>query len=471
MIIGSEYNEKYQSLFISYINQEGKTGYLQKKLHKSELFNWMVSQNPTVDKNWDGRYIKRTPSNGKWLSKERIYELIQTKLSKEELNLVYESDFTPSKVYLDIEIQLTSDDFPDPEKALMPVNLITFCNNNNDCFVLSTMKDPETGKHLNKDEEAQINDEIHKYFKDVKNDKETDRKILDQQFKMNYLYFETEKEMMECFFHRILPKIPVITGWNVINFDWVYLMNRCKRIAVDPFLALPSERVVSKHNKIPIHTAVLDYMDMVMQMKPFKVIENYKLDYFANLSLKVTKLKSNHKSMREAQKYVAEFTKYNIIDVLIVKMLDDKHELLDVALSLSKVAQVEINKVFNPVHITETLICREFLANGQKMAKDGQPENANKSGTYTGAFVMPPIPGHYDLVACYDFASMYPNVQMQFNISPDSFLGKGNMRKDSSDIVTKNGTIFSGKKDSVTRTILDRLYNKRVETKKKMKQL
>jgi len=105
------------------------------------------------------------------------------------------------------------------------------------------------------------------------------------------------------------------------------------------------------------------------------------------------------------------------------------------------------------------------------MAKDGQPENANKSGTYTGAFVMPPIPGHYDYVACYDFASMYPNVQMQFNISPDSFIGVSNSRRKESDILTKNSTLFSGEKDSVTRVILDRLYNKRVETKAKMKQL
>jgi DNA polymerase elongation subunit (family B) len=471
MIIGCEYNQKFQSLLISYINSEGKTGFLQKKLHKSELFNWTISKNPTVDKNWDGRYIKRTPSDGKWLSKERIYELILEKLTKEEIDHIYESDFTPNKSYLDIEIELTSDDFPDPAKAEMPVNLITFCNSNNDCFVLSTMKDPDTGKHLNKDEEAQINLEIHEYFAKVKNIKETDRAILDQKFNINYIHFNTETEMLECFFHKILPKLPVITGWNVINFDWVYLMNRCKRIKVDPFLTLPSQRVVSKHNKIPLHTAVLDYMDMVMQMKPFKVIENYKLDYFANLSLNVTKLKSQHKSMREAQKYVAEFTKYNIIDVLIVKMLDDKHELLDVALSLSKVARVEINKVFNPVHITETLICREFLSKGLKMAKDGQPENANKSGTYTGAFVMPPIPGHYDYVACYDFASMYPNVQMQFNISPDSFLGNSNSRLRDTDILTKNETLFSGEKDSVTRVILNRLYNKRVETKAKMKQL
>jgi DNA polymerase delta subunit 1 len=331
------------------------------------------------------------------------------------------------------------------------------------------MKDPENGTFLSKHQEEEITKQVHEYFKSVKNEK--DASILTQTFNINFLYFNTEKEMMECFFHKVLPKTPLITGWNVINFDWVYLMNRCKNIKVNAFKNLQCEKIVSKHNKIPIHSAVLDYMDMVMQMKPYKVIENYTLDYFANLSLGVTKLKTKHSSMREAQRFVAEFTKYNIIDVLIVKMLDDKHGLLDVALSLSKVANIEVNKVFNPVHITETLICREFLSNGLKMAKDGKPENANKSGTYIGAYVMPPIPGHYKYVACYDFASMYPNVQMQFNISPDSYLGKGNIKLDGTEIPTKNETFFSSKRDSVTRSILNRLYNKRVETKNKMKAL
>lgn len=471
MIVGCEYNEKHNSLFISYYNKDGKTSFLNKKMHKSELFNWNISKRATPNKNWDGRYIDRKTCSGKWLSKERICELMQTKLSKEEYNKIYNSDHVPTKQYLDIEIELTSDDFPEASKAAMPVNLITFCNDKNDCYVLSTMRDPETGKCLSKEDETSINTSVHTYFNNVKNNKESDRKILDQIFNINYIHFNTEKEMMECFFHKILPKLSIITGWNVINFDWIYLMNRCKNIGVDAFLTLPSNRVVSKHNKVPIHTAVLDYMDMVMQMKPYKVIENYKLDYFANLSLGVTKLKSKHKSMREAQKHVSEFTMYNIIDVLIVKMLDDKHELLDVALSLAKVANIEVNKVFNPVHITETLICREFLSRGLKMAKDGKPENANKSGTYTGAYVMPPVPGHYKYVACYDFASMYPNVQMQFNISPDSFLGKGNIKRNGTEIPTKNDTYFDSKNDSVTRTILDRLYNKRVETKKKMKSL
>ena len=471
MIVGCEYNDKTNSLFISYYDRDGKTSFLKKKLHKSELFNWTVTPRATTDKNWDGRYIKRTPCSGKWLSKERVCELIQTKLSKEEYDEVYNNDYIPTKQYLDIEIQLISDDFPEPGKAAMPVNLITFCNSKNDCYVLSTMKDPVTGEHLSKSEEQDINTKVHEYFKSVKNTNEKDVEILTQKFNIKYLHFDTEEEMMKCFFHTILPKTPLITGWNVIKFDWVYLMNRCKNIGVNAFLNLPCEKVLSKHSKIPIHTGVLDYMEMVMQMKPYKVIENYTLDYFANLSLGVTKLKSKHKSMRESQKYIGEFTMYNIIDVLIVKMLDDKHELLDVALSLANVADIEVNKVFNPVHITETLICREFLSKGLKMAKDGKALDANKSDTYAGAFVMPPVPGHFKYVACYDFASMYPNVQMQFNISPDSFLGKGNIKRNGTEIPTKNDTFFDSKQDSVTRTILDRLYNKRVETKKKMKML
>ena len=90
----------YADEFYKFLMAFAKTGFLQKKLHKSELFNWTISKNPTVDKNWDGRYIKRTPSDGKWLSKERIYELILEKLTKEEIDHIYESDFTPNKSLL-----------------------------------------------------------------------------------------------------------------------------------------------------------------------------------------------------------------------------------------------------------------------------------------------------------------------------------------------------------------------------------
>jgi DNA polymerase elongation subunit (family B) len=97
-----------------------------------------------------------------------------------------------------------------------------------------------------------------------------------------------------------------------------------------------------------------------------------------------------------------------------------------------------------------------------------QPEDA----TYAGAFVKEPIPGYYNYVTCYDFKSMYPNIQMQFNISPDSYLGKrGEIKLMGDEISTKNDTYFSAKKDSSVRKILTRLYDERVNTQDQVKKL
>ena len=71
---------------------------------------------------------------------------------------------------------------------------------------------------------------------------------------------------------------------------------------------------------------------------------------------------------------------------------------------------------------------------------------------------------------------MYPNIQMQFNISPDSFLGKLkqvnlSLLEAGSYIITKNDTVFTKKFDSVARVILGGLYNKRAEARTEIKRL
>jgi DNA polymerase elongation subunit (family B) len=68
---------------------------------------------------------------------------------------------------------------------------------------------------------------------------------------------------------------------------------------------------------------------------------------------------------------------------------------------------------------------------------------------------------------------MYPNIQIQFNISPDSYGGKIKAGQEPTidQILTKNDTLFTKKYDSAARTILTRLYNGRVDTKDDMKKL
>ena len=194
MIISTEFNSDDSTLMISYYDETGNIAFIKKPIQSADLFNWMLTPNPTEFRNWDNRYLKK--AQNKWLNRFRLEELTQTRLTPDELAKVY-SDLSPKKYYLDIEIQLTSQDFPDPAKALMPVNLITFVNEDNVCFVLSTMKD------LSNKTVSTMQDEVNDYFK-----------AHSQIFSIKYVYFEKEEDMLNMFFHKALPKIPfsVITS-------------------------------------------------------------------------------------------------------------------------------------------------------------------------------------------------------------------------------------------------------------------
>jgi DNA polymerase elongation subunit (family B) len=450
MIVSTEFNSDDSTLVVSYYDETGNIAFIKKPIQQHDLFNWVLTPNPTEFRNWDNRFLKKSPN--KWLSRFRLEELTQSRLTQDELDKIY-SDLSPKKYYLDIEIQLTSNDFPDPAKALMPVNLITFVNEDNVCFVMSTMK------NLEKDVVSQLETEVNEYFISH-----------GQTFSLKYLFFEKEEDLMKTFFHKVLPKISFLTGWNVIGFDWIYLINRCKRLGIEPMATMPCKKTIGQ-SKMPIHMGLLDYMEVFMNTKPYKVVENYRLDYIANLVLGTRKLHHEYASMMEAQQDIENFVKYNIIDTILVKLIEDKLGLLDVAFAISKFARVDVSKVFSAVYITETLMCREFLERGKFMASDRR--EVENEATYDGAYVAKPEPGYYKYVSCFDFASMYPNIQIQFNISPDAYLGKTKpeTQPSSETILTKNDTIFTKKFDSAARTILTRLYNGRVGTKNEMKVL
>lgn len=474
MIIGVEVQDN--ELCISYYDTAGNIAYIRKRLADHEIFNWEQSDKPSLYKNWDNGNIKQVNSDPKWLTRTRLEELIIEKLSPSEKSLIYSFDNLPKKDYLDIEILLTSDNFPDPAKAEMPVGMVSFCNEDGVSYVLSIMKSEEYPNGLSDSDIVKMEVEVNQYFKSTTPHDPKDKRLLDQDFKIKHKFFESEKDLLEFYFHKIVPKHSFITGWNVIDFDWQYLMNRTSRIGIDSLEKMTSRTTFSKRHKLPTHLGIIDYMQLFQDpgFKPYKVVENYTLDYISNLALNVNKLKHPYKNMMEFQQDTYMFTMYNVIDNILVKLLEEKFGLLEVAFSLASVAEIEVNKIFSPVHITEVLMCREFLNSNLKMMKKPwkSKDDEIEDGTYEGAYVMPPVPGYYEYITCYDFKSLYPNLQMQFNISPDSYIGKvGMVKEKGTEIKTKNSTLFKSEKDSVALTILNRLYNARIEAQDEIKDL
>ena len=372
MIISAEFNPEDNTLVVSYYDQEGRVAFIKKPIQQIDLFNWITTPNPTEFRNWDNRFLKKSPS--KWLSRFRIEELIESRMSKEDLAKIY-GNYNPRKYFLDIEVKLINQDFPEPAKAEREVNLITFVNEENIIYTMSTTENFEPA------ETQRMEDEVNEYLEKC-----------GQKFTLKYMYFENELALMTAFFKKILPKIPFLTGWNVVAFDWVYLINRAKKIGINPMEWMQCEKLIGQ-NKLPIHMGLLDYMEVFQNAKPYKVVENYKLDYIAELVLGVTKMHHEYGSMLEAQGDTFNFAKYNIVDTCLVKLMDDRLKLLEVAFAISRFAKLEVSKVFGNVFIAEILMCREFLIKNRFLANDKR--DLGEETTYAGAYVMKPVPGFY----------------------------------------------------------------------------
>ena len=77
----------------------------------------------------------------------------------------------------------------------------------------------------------------------------------------------------------------------------------------------------------------------------------------------------------------------------------------------------------------------------------------------------------HNAVACFDFASLYPSIMRQMNVSPESFIKKvkpemRNEEKSDDKIVAVTGAVYD-KEDSILKEILTDLYSQRREYKKK----
>jgi DNA polymerase elongation subunit (family B) len=77
----------------------------------------------------------------------------------------------------------------------------------------------------------------------------------------------------------------------------------------------------------------------------------------------------------------------------------------------------------------------------------------------------------HSAVACFDFASLYPSVMRQLNVSPESFIkkvdpDKRDKEKSEKTIVSVTGAVYDTER-SILKDVLTRLYSQRKEYKKK----
>ena len=309
---------------------------------------------------------------------------------------------------------------------------------------------------------------------------------------VHYIYCQNERELLMKFQEYWVQKTPdIVTGWNVKFFDMPFICRRMDRVlsmkhmrALSPWNSIRERELhVRGQKKIYydiIGVSTLDYYDLYQKFT-YTNQESYRLDHIAFVELGQKKL--DHSEFENFQDFYRnnwqKFIEYNIHDVELVDMLEDKMKLIELAVTMAYDAKVNFEDVFFQVRMWDSII---YDALTQENIVIPPKTESTKDQQYAGAYVKEPTPGVYDWVVNFDLNSLYPHLIMQYNISPETLLDDRvsginvdkllNREIDTSTLegvtICPNGTLFTTEKQGFLPKLMEKIYTERTIYKKKM---
>lgn len=379
-------------------------------------------------------------------------------------------DFNPS--YIDtgnIDIEVASEDgFPEPGEADHPIISITYMSSKRKVFYVWGMSKYDIT------------------LRDFDDEGYEDYEIV-------YRECTDENNLILNFLHHWKQFTPdIITGWNIRLFDIPYIINRTNKVLGQDISKQFSPFNVVKYRQINVKGRSLDAYEIygVQQMDYYDLFQkfgnsygtqaSYSLDHIASTVLGEKKLSyeeygSLHALYRENfQKFIS----YNIKDVLLVDKIDKETGLMQLALTMAYKGGVNYTETFGTTGIWDSIIYR-FLHHKQITIPQS---NRRQKEAYPGGYVKEPKIGMSKWITSFDLNSLYPNLIVQYNMSPetlvlddsttsgvDYYLENKAILEDGTDYaVAANGSMYRKDKRGVLPEIIVGLYDERRVIKNEM---
>jgi DNA polymerase elongation subunit (family B) len=112
---------------------------------------------------------------------------------------------------------------------------------------------------------------------------------------------------------------------------------------------------------------------------------------------------------------------YNLKDTRIVEMLEDETSMLSLVFAVAYRGGSNFKDAFGTVGIWDTTLYRKIRLEG--MVPPIKKTSGNESSDYVGGYVKDPQVGLHEWVVSFDLNSLYPNLMINFNMSPDTIVG------------------------------------------------
>jgi DNA polymerase elongation subunit (family B) len=273
---------------------------------------------------------------------------------------------------------------------------------------------------------------------------------------IQYFNCADEAELLDAFLALWQKYTPdVISGWSIEKFDIPYLVNRLKRLYPDEIKYTKlspwgteigeyavKERIVYSINRQHqvydlLGVACLDYFDLYKKYAPHPNQESHKLGDIAYIEIKEGKINYDEYGnlhtlyKRDFQK----FMEYNIQDTALVKKINDKMRLIELAMTMAYDNRVNYQDVFSQVRMWDSIIYTHL----RKQNIIIPPKTTTiKKIQFAGGYVKEPEPGLYGWGESFDLDGLYPHLIMQYNLSPETLVEEDDLPQEVLDWFTAN---------------------------------
>jgi DNA polymerase elongation subunit (family B) len=476
VLIETQYLTNTRRLVVSYVD---KTGDIKLKYYEWENpMKYVTCDDSDKDKHpnfrsWDGKSVKQIEVGHP--DRYAIYEFLDS-LPQSEQDEIFEFNL-PNIYFIDIETEII-DGFPEASEAKTRVLSISIVYD--DKIILLGLKD------MPQDMQDRIINNTNKYFEKFNSN-----------YKFKYVKYEDEFDMLYAFFYKMVPKMPILTGWNFLNYDWLYLVNRSKKLSktvngreykIDPSVSSPTKRlnkIWSTEFEVPAHRMIFDYMQLYeICDTSIKVKESSSLDFVSQKLVGVDKIKYSGSLQKLYEDDFETFMYYNAVDSVLVQKIHESRNYISIIYAISSLAKIRIidvvsqmNNALGSLAITEGVLRNRFR-DMDNIVLFRDEKNSDGDASIAGGWVKDPVVGMNRWAVIYDFASLYPTTQLEFFIAPETFIGvqKSN-DKDYCDngvkidltkhVVCVNGVVFEKRKSPTLKMLAD-VYADRKKNKKIM---
>ena len=247
--------------------------------------------------------------------------------------------------------------------------------------------------------------------------------------------FSDEKVLLEVFRDRLVALDPdVITGWNVIDFDFQVLSDRFRRYRLPFALGRSREAAVylpqseGRGSRVIVPGRQVWDGVRIVRASP-DAFEDYSLETVAGAILgygkRIEVLEGEDRIgaiERLYREQPEELCAYCLEDARLVHRIMGRTGLFELTLRRCLLIGVAPDLAWTSIAAFEHLYTEALHQRGMVAPTFGVDPLPMEGAP--GGIILAPRPGVFDRVLVFDFQSLYPSIIRTFNIDPLSYMGK-----------------------------------------------